>query len=427
MSHQRILLESTTNVPLSEEDQLLEAFKKLDVDSTGSLGRQELTLVFRQPGSRHQYTHEEAALLAKETIEVYDTTGDGRLKQEEFIQWGKTHGRELDVIKAAIRAIGGASRSHFFSGGQTRGPDSTGTASSVGGSSQSQPAHRALELAAIGSAVGADVPDLLTNAGVMVDDTTATGDSLLYAACERGATPLVQYLVERGAEVDWGSPDGILPLTASALHGYADIFALLLHYGAQVNQHGGNGSTPLCTCCAQGVAEGVALLLVHGADPNLAQEDGYTPLYICCGYGWLMILPRLILSHANPNLVCGPPAYETPLSVCASYGELLAASKLLEARANANVRRGDGATPLFLASQVGHAPIVRLLLTKARADAETRTNEGVSPLAVASEGGHLAVVLDLVRTGIMLDDADRPGGPSVLSVARWEGHVEVSC
>ena len=54
---------------------------------------------------------------------------------------------------------------------------------------------------------------------------------------------------------------------------------------------------------------------------------------------------------------------------------------------NVNQAANDGATPLFIASQEGHAEVVSMLLAKQGVDVNQAMNDGCTPLCIASENG----------------------------------------
>jgi uncharacterized protein len=108
----------------------------------------------------------------------------------------------------------------------------------------------------------------------------------------------------------------------------------------------------------------VRALLEKGADVNAAQGDGMTALH------W-----------------------------AARQGEVATAAMLLHAGANvrATTRLG-GYTPLLLASQMGHAPVIDLLV-KAGADAKSASANGATALMLASASGRVDAVKALIDAG----------------------------
>jgi ankyrin repeat protein len=69
---------------------------------------------------------------------------------------------------------------------------------------------------------------------------------------------------------------------------------------------------------------------------------------------------------------------------------------LLAAGANADVPRNDGATALWIASQMGHDHVVKVLLSSG-AYVDAVRNDGATPLFKASHKGHHAVVHELLK------------------------------
>ena len=66
---------------------------------------------------------------------------------------------------------------------------------------------------------------------------------------------------------------------------------------------------------------------------------------------------------------------------------------LINTKAMQAAKTYDGASPLLLASQLGHVEVVRALLA-ANADVDARSAKGATPLIVGAADGHLDVVQD---------------------------------
>lgn len=69
---------------------------------------------------------------------------------------------------------------------------------------------------------------------------------------------------------------------------------------------------------------------------------------------------------------------------------------LLAHGANPDTRRNDGATPLWIASQMGHDDVVRQLL-KAGAKVDVVRRDGATPLFKAAHKGYTQVVIELLK------------------------------
>ena len=77
---------------------------------------------------------------------------------------------------------------------------------------------------------------------------------------------------------------------------------------------------------------------------------------------------------------------------------------------NVNQARNNGATPLFIASQNGHAEVVSMLLAKQGVNVNQAMNGGVTPLSASIKKGHTEVAKLLVLHGSMFGVVPIPIG-----------------
>jgi ankyrin repeat protein len=101
-----------------------------------------------------------------------------------------------------------------------------------------------------------------------------------------------------------------------------------------------------------------------------------------------------------------PPG--TPLHFAALYGlsdvvEFLIVERAQDVKAR---RCSDNRTPLFTASERGHADVARILLRR-RAAANDHDKNGDTPLHLATEGGHLEVVRNLLGHRADINSRDK--------------------
>jgi ankyrin repeat protein len=108
-------------------------------------------------------------------------------------------------------------------------------------------------------------------------------------------------------------------------------------------------------------------------------------------YPQLLVLTLVLLSYDDKM--------RSPLFASVLAGDMLGAVQALRGGADPDCIDANGRTPLYCAAQMGHTPLVRLLV-EARVDVDRPSLGGVStPLAVAAARGHLPIVVILVIAG----------------------------
>ena len=131
------------------------------------------------------------------------------------------------------------------------------------------------------------------------------------------------------------------------------------------------GTAPVADAAMNGDKAAVRSLLKSAADVNAAQGDGMTALHWAAMSGDLELAQMLVFAGANVRATTRLGAY----------------------------------TPLFLASQQGHAPVIDALL-KAGSDVKAGTPNGTSPLMVAAAAGKVDAVKALVDAGADVNGKD---------------------
>ncbi len=121
---------------------------------------------------------------------------------------------------------------------------------------------------------------VLLDYGASLDDRGRYGLTALHYAVRGGKLPLIQLLLERGAQTEALDADGLTPLLHLAkTRSKADpipVLELLVANGANVDARDENQGTLLMSFARQGKAEPVRWLLVHGADRSARNKSGKT-------------------------------------------------------------------------------------------------------------------------------------------------------
>lgn len=117
------------------------------------------------------------------------------------------------------------------------------------------------------------------------NEKSKTVDFAFYLAAQHGYLPIVQFLFEKGANVNGtfgiNSPNAVnggkfTPLHLAAENGHTDIVVFLLDHGAAVNIPNDDG-TPLHAAVKGGHYDIVEILIAHNAPLNLLIRNRYTP------------------------------------------------------------------------------------------------------------------------------------------------------
>ena len=121
---------------------------------------------------------------------------------------------------------------------------------------------------------------VLLDYGANLNDRGRYGMTALHYAVRGGKLPLIQLLLNRGAQVDALDESALTPLLhLSKTRSKADpipVMALLVSSGANVNARDESASTLLMYFARQGHAEAVQWLLAHGADRDARNKSGKT-------------------------------------------------------------------------------------------------------------------------------------------------------
>jgi ankyrin repeat protein len=245
------------------------------------------------------------------------------------------------------------------------------------------------------------------------------GNSALLLAVRGADQPMVEMLLQRGADPNSGHWDGTTPLHLAADRNAVEIARLLLDKGARVNEEDHSGKTALNRAKAAG-SQGVIDLVVsrNGTDVDYgsrlvkAVEDGNAQLVT------KLLDQGLKVDTSVPNGHC--------LLDYAAEKDNVEIAKLLIAR-GASVKRADkyGRTALHWASGEGNAKMVGFLIDQG-AEIDAKEHEGMTPLHEAiywsqwHDAKSLGIIQVLVEKGTDVN-AKKNDGVTPLTYAKTYG------
>lgn len=239
----------------------------------------------------------------------------------------------------------------------------------------------------------------------------------LHFAAGYNRVPVVEFLLENGAEVHAADKGGLVPLHNACSYGHFEVTELLVKHGANVNVADLWKFTPLHEAAAKGKYEIVKLLLRHGADPTKKNRDGATPLDLvregdqdvadllrgnsalldAAKKGNLARVQRLVTPE-NINCRDAQGRNSTPLHLAAGYNNYEVAEYLLENGADVNAQDKGGLIPLHNASSYGHLDIAALLI-KHKTVVNATDKWGFTPLHEAAQKGRTQLCALLLAHG----------------------------
>ena len=171
---------------------------------------------------------------------------------------------------------------------------------------------------------------------------------------------------------------------------------------------------PICYATKYGNLPAIRALLQSGVDVNEPLDGfahgckGITALRYASHWGHAAVVKELIEAGADVNVRASVPIVDRSAS----------------AKSNTSGVFFSDVTPLFIAAQEGHTPVV-IELIKAGADVNVPRSDGFTPLHVAASKGHEACVVLLIQAGADVNPEAQKPSWTPLSVAIRSKHEKV--
>lgn len=207
---------------------------------------------------------------------------------------------------------------------------------------------------------------------------------LLLLAAGKGSIECIDFLLQKGAQINAKDDDKLTPLHHAAKAGRVHCLRYMIEQGAKLNATTDDGSTALHLAAAQGQQEMVRCLLELGF-PVDAESTYYTPLMQAAMAGHVDCVKLLLEHGANPD--AKDSERWTVLHFAAECTTPECVRALLEAGAKPNVRCAAKFTPIMRAVDNNRPDIVQLLLEYG-AHPHTPNLIGRSPLVEAIYMGY---------------------------------------
>uniref|UniRef100_A0AAZ3RDZ3 Transient receptor potential cation channel, subfamily A, member 1b n=1 Tax=Oncorhynchus tshawytscha TaxID=74940 RepID=A0AAZ3RDZ3_ONCTS len=309
-----------------------------------------------------------------------------------------------------------------------------------------------------------DVIKFCIQKGAKIDQQQVDRSTALHFACSQGATEAVKVMLSSYSRVDSiiNLPDGACqtPLHRSTIFDHTELAEYLISKGADIDYIDCKGLSPLLLATNCGAWRSVALLLSKGANVNIKDKSGCNFLHLAILQpkglknltgDILQVTQHDIALDVTDNEGCTPLHYACRLGIhesvknilvlqvsldrkskdkksalhfAAQYGRINTCQRLLETITDSRLlNEGDerGLTPLHLASGGGHAKVVELLLRKGALFHSDY--KGWTCLHHAAAEGYTQTMKIVLGTNIKLLDKLDEDGSTALHVAAREGQV----
>lgn len=246
-------------------------------------------------------------------------------------------------------------------------------------------------------------------------------DYNLLLATNRSDTSSVILLLNRGANINTTTVDGVTPLMYAAESGNLALVQLLVKRGANLNKKPIDGATALIVASRNNHYEIAEYLVINKAELNIRDANGVTAVNYAAAFNNFDIMDMLVFYGADKEMPDNKG--NTPL-ISASYNNCLeAADLLIQNSALIDATDSDGNTALMTAIQKGNKDLVYLLIDKG-ADIHALNNGGYSALAFAVAASDYELTETLINMGADVNQKTE-AGYSVMEIAKYVKDDEI--
>ncbi|GAB5365043.1 hypothetical protein AAMO2058_001022500 [Amorphochlora amoebiformis] len=260
--------------------------------------------------------------------------------------------------------------------------------------------------------------------GVSPDADDDSGRSALYFACREGKEEIAKKLISLGCKVDKMALNGATPTFVAAQSGHLGIVQALLAAGADVKSPK-NVTYPFIAC-QNGHLDILNLFLDKGADAALPSMNGFSCLYIAAQNGHKNIIERLLELPSTKLLVnhgMAARSMATPVLIASQMGHLEVVKTLVAHGADIKQPMTDGTTPFKVACAQGDPELIEYLLEKG-ADIESPNKDQNTALMAAIIKSNVRAVELLLKRGAN-PNAKSSDGRDPITLARATGNPEI--
>ncbi|CAJ0955874.1 unnamed protein product, partial [Mesorhabditis belari] len=235
-------------------------------------------------------------------------------------------------------------------------------------------------------------------------------EDIFLSACMSGDEDEVEELLDKGANINTATVDGLTALHQSVIDSKPEMVRFLCEKGADVNAQDNEGWTPLHAAACCGNAAIVQYLCQQGADLTIINSDKEVALDLAEDEGCREFLESEYKTRGIDPEKCRERELTTMMDDVQMW--------LREGHFGDLPHPRTGAMALHVAAAKGYTQLVELLL-QAGADVNVMDKDGWTPLHAAAHWGERDSCKILIEHGASVTAGGAPG-QSVLAVADKE-------
>jgi ankyrin repeat protein len=226
-------------------------------------------------------------------------------------------------------------------------------------------------------------------------------DYNLILATDEGYANEVLRLLNKGADINTTTWNGITPLMYAIQNQDTNLVKILVLNGADMDKKPDSGIPGLISAVMADNLDITEFLIRKGAYTDITDNYGNTPLMYASAYGYPVMADMLLYYEAGVNKknMSGTDA----LMIASFYGDYKLTDILIRGGAAVNSQDNQGCSPLHCAVQNGYTDIADLLIDKG-ADINCKTNSNYSPIAVAVANNNLELSKNLTEKGANVNE-----------------------
>ena len=183
----------------------------------------------------------------------------------------------------------------------------------------------------------------------------------------------------------------------------------LVERGADINARDSGKLTPLMNAVKGGNYDLVRALLAHNADVDAVDHDGWSAVMHAAWLNEPKMIRTMGAGYGAKLDVAENLSQSTALGLAVQKGKTLAVVALLDSGASADITMGDGGyTPLMIAANLGYLPAAQVLLQYG-AKVDASNSGGVTALMIAAANNKPSLFSIILKSGAVASRKNKQG------------------